>query len=238
MKIMQARIRLSPYDPYKRLRLVIDGAKTLGTGFLLIQYLNDVKPEIGVNIIHAGSGLLDPEKDYSPVEAEAIALDRAISACHYWLYYCKLQLISVCQGLLGLMEKNLADVDNKKLQKILETASNYRWELTLISGEENKICDALSRLCTKICFNSHTYIVRSLRLLQTSKKATIRNKQLERDDPLVMKIAEEANMDLEYIEIMTHIDTEFVNIPPDSKLKQLIDVKDTLRIWNETFCKR
>ena len=71
----------------KRLPLVIDGAKTLGTGFILIQYLNDAKPEKGVNIIHLGSGLLDQEKDYSPVEAEAIALDRAITACHHWLYY-------------------------------------------------------------------------------------------------------------------------------------------------------
>ena len=54
IKIMQTRIRLSPYDPNKRLRLVIDGVKTLGTGFLLIQYLNNAKPEKGINIIHAG----------------------------------------------------------------------------------------------------------------------------------------------------------------------------------------
>jgi len=63
--VMQTRIRLSPHDPKKRLRLVIDGAKTVGTGILLIHYLNDSKPEEGVNIIHSGSGLLDPEKDYS-----------------------------------------------------------------------------------------------------------------------------------------------------------------------------
>ena len=69
-----------------------------------------------MNIIHAGSILLNPEKEYSPVEAEAIALDRAITACHHWMYYCDpVQLISNCQGLLGLMEKILADVDNKKL---------------------------------------------------------------------------------------------------------------------------
>ena len=80
---MQTRIRLSPYDPTKHLRNVIDGAKTVGTGFILIQYLNEEKPEKGVNIIHAGSGKLDPEKDYSPIEAEAIALQRAIEACHH-----------------------------------------------------------------------------------------------------------------------------------------------------------
>ena len=139
----------------------------LGTEFLLIQYLNDAKPEKGVNIIHSESWLLDPEKDYSPVEAEAIALDRAITACHHWLYYCDwVELISDCHGLLGLMEKNLAEVDNKKLQKRLEMASNYRWELTHIKATENKICEVLSRLCTKICFDSHKYIIRSPRLLE------------------------------------------------------------------------
>ena len=65
-----------------------------------------------------------------------------------------------------------------------------------------------------------------------SKKAVIRNKQLERDDPPVMKIAKEANMDLEYIEMMNHIeiDTELENIPPDSELKQLKEVIDKMSI--------
>ena len=30
--IMKTRIKLSPYDPTKRLRLIIDGTKTVGTG--------------------------------------------------------------------------------------------------------------------------------------------------------------------------------------------------------------
>ena len=39
------------------------------------------------------------------------------------IYYCEsVELISDCEGLLGLMDKNLVDVDHRKLQKILETA--------------------------------------------------------------------------------------------------------------------
>ena len=89
MKIMQTRIRFSPYDTKQKLRLVIDGTKTVWTGFLLIQYLNDKKPEKGINITHSGSELLPEEKDYSAVEAEAIALDCDISACHHRIYYCE-----------------------------------------------------------------------------------------------------------------------------------------------------
>ena len=63
IKIMQNQIRLIPYNPTKKLRLVIDGPKTVGTGFLRKQYINDKKPEKGINIISAGSGLLSDDKD-------------------------------------------------------------------------------------------------------------------------------------------------------------------------------
>ena len=58
--------------------LIIDGAKTVGTGFVLCQYINEENPSKGVNIIHAGADKFEPGKIYSPVEAEAIALSRAI----------------------------------------------------------------------------------------------------------------------------------------------------------------
>ena len=166
MKIMITQIRLSQYDPTKKLQLVIDGAKTVGTGFLLIQYLNDKKPEKSIIIINSGLGLL------------------------------------------GLMDIHLADVDNKKLQEILERAGNYNWVLNHIKGSDNKICDALSRLCTKGCLDYHKYVTRTPRLLQTSKRAAIRKKQLEMEDPLVMKIAEEGNLELEHLEMLNKIENE------------------------------
>ena len=118
LKIMQTQIKLSPYDPTKKLKLVIDGASSLGTGFILIQHLNDEQPEKGCKIVNAGSCLLPEGKDFSPVEAESIALDRAISACHHWIYYCdQIEIISDCEGLLGMFGKPLADIENKKIQK-------------------------------------------------------------------------------------------------------------------------
>ena len=85
MKIMKNQIRLSPYDSTKKFRLMIGGAKTVGTGFILIQYENDRNPEKGINIINAGSGLLADDKDYSEVEAGAIASHQAIAGCPHWI---------------------------------------------------------------------------------------------------------------------------------------------------------
>ena len=40
-QIMKKQLKLSPYNPKQKLRLVIDGAWTAGTGILLIQYVDD-----------------------------------------------------------------------------------------------------------------------------------------------------------------------------------------------------
>ena len=49
---------------------------------------------------------------------------------------------------------------------------------------------------------------------------------------MVMKIAEEANMDSNCIEMMNHIEnySEFDNIPADSELRQLKDFLDRMSI--------
>ena len=65
--------------------------------------------------MNAESSLLPEGKDFSPVEAEAIALDRSITSCHHWLYYYnEVELLSNCEGLLGTMSKSLTDLENKK----------------------------------------------------------------------------------------------------------------------------
>ena len=57
--------------------MITDKAKTVGTELLLIQHINYDESEKGVNIANA------------MVEAEAMALNRAMAACHHWIYYCK-----------------------------------------------------------------------------------------------------------------------------------------------------
>ena len=233
IKIMQTQIKLSPYDPTKKLKLVIDGASSIGTGFILIQQLNEDKPEKGCKIINAGSCLLPEGKDFSPVEAESIALDRAMSACHHWMYYCdQVELISDCEGLLGIFGKSLADIENKKIQKIMERAANYNWKLTHIRGTRNKICDAFSRLCNQVCLYSHYYETPTPRLLPLSKRATVRTKQLETDDPLVVNIADLGNLDVEYLSMMNAIENkvESKDLQSDSELRQISGCRDQISL--------
>ena len=120
-EILSTQIGLSPYDESKKLRLVIDGASSIGVGFVLFQYLSDQNPEKGAVIICANSSLLgEAQVGYSPIDAELLGLDFAARACHYWLWYCpQIELYSDCSGMLNMLNKLMADIQNRRHQKKL-----------------------------------------------------------------------------------------------------------------------
>ena len=43
-EILSTQIRLSPYNDKKELNLVIDGASSVGVGYVLLQFLDDNNP--------------------------------------------------------------------------------------------------------------------------------------------------------------------------------------------------
>ena len=52
-KIMLEQIQLTPFDPEKSLRLVIDAASTQGAGFVLFQWRDELDPSKGAVIVNA-----------------------------------------------------------------------------------------------------------------------------------------------------------------------------------------
>ena len=52
-KIMLEQIQLTPFDPNKSLRLVIDAASTEGAGFVLFQFVDEMKPGDRAVIVNA-----------------------------------------------------------------------------------------------------------------------------------------------------------------------------------------
>ena len=87
--IFESQIRLSPYDKTKKLNLLTDGASRKGVGFVVFQYINDARPDLGcTNVAANSSALKDTQLAYSPVDCELLALKFAASATHYYLYGC------------------------------------------------------------------------------------------------------------------------------------------------------
>ena len=75
-----------------------------------------------------------------------------------------------------------------------------------------------------------------------SKAARTTRKQMEKNDPLVQKIAEEANLDYEYVEMMNYIegDTEFKDIDTNIKIDErgfTTHVCNNLRFRKPADCK-
>ena len=91
--------------------------------------------------------------------------------------------------MLDMLKKPIVDIQNRRHQKILIRLQNYNFEGTHIARVNNKIADALSRLCRNI-ISTHHYPQTMPRILPTSKRASIREKQLEVLDPLVVELAE------------------------------------------------
>ena len=183
--VMVEQIRLSPYDPTKTLRLVIDGAFLQGVGFVLFQWIDEMDPSKGAAIINANASMLnDNQLSYSPIEAECIWLDFTATCCTYWLdSNPSIELYSDCSGMLNMLKKPLCDIQNKRLQEILMRVQYYKFNTNHIPATSNKITDELSRLCGIVSKTNHTPCD-NIRLLPMSKKAEIYRKQLETEVPL------------------------------------------------------
>ena len=223
-EVVKTQIRLTPYDPEKKLRLIIDGASSVGVGFVLFQYLSDENPEKGAVIINANSSLLgENQLGYSPIDAEMIGLDFAARACHYWLWACpEIELYSDCSGMLDMMNKPIADITNRRHQKVLARIMQYNFNCNHIAGVDNKIADALSRLCRDV-MTTHHYANNMPRILPMSKRASTYIKQLEVLDPMVVELAQIGAADQEYVDMLNTVENgvSTKHLPAGSELKMV-----------------
>ena len=223
---MLEQIQLTPFDPKKSLRLVTDAASTEGAGFVFFQWSDELSPKEGAVIVNANcTRFKESQLLFSPIEAEAVALDFSISACNYWISYCpQVELYSDCSGLLDLLHKPLCDIENRRLQKILIRAQIYNFVPHHVPAERNEIADALSRLCGVVSRTEHSP-EDNIRLLPMSKRAAIYKKELEIKDPLVESLAEAGGKDFDYINMLQDVEnkTEFRFLPDDSELRLIKD---------------
>ena len=126
-----------------------------------------------------------------------------------------------------MMKKPMADIENGKIRKIMEKVQNYHWETVHIPAEYNEICDAFSRLCTQICFDGHNYDTPKPRILRLSKAMKVRRQQMEKLDPFVERIAEEANLDPDYIEMLNILEADVPYEEIDHQSDLMMLKKDT-----------
>ena len=63
-----------------------------------------------------------------------------------------------------------------------------------------------------------------------SKRAAVRLKQLETEDPLVMQLTEDSGEDMVNVQMLNAMENDTTNMPENSELKQLENYRDRLSI--------
>ena len=195
---LQSHVQLSPIRVGEPLNLYTD-ASVEGLSFVLTQERKQTEGEterIVRDIIYLGStSLSDTQKRYSPVELESLALAWAVGKTHYYLYEApKVTHYTDSTGVVGLRKKDLSDVKNPRIQRILEKVMPYNISSTHIPASQNGISDYLSRhpsskkcLAEEFSLETPKFRVNIEGKVKIGKKITL-TKLLERRLPVICQI--------------------------------------------------
>ena len=65
--------------------------------------------------------MTDAERCYTPIEQECLAAVWGIDKCRHYLYGCAtFRLVTDHQPLIGTFKKDLIDLENRRLQRLIE----------------------------------------------------------------------------------------------------------------------
>ena len=125
------------YDPSLPTSLLTDASKLYGFGYALVQHTGEGQ----LHLIQAGSRSLIPaEKNYAPIELECSAAVWAIQKCKHFLAGCPLfKLITDHQPLVGIFNKDLGEVENRRLQRLREKVVDYCFDIEWVEGKAHLI---------------------------------------------------------------------------------------------------
>merc|ERR1711888_200140 len=236
-EVMKTQLRLSPYNEKEPLCLVIDGASSVGAGYVLFQWRNSEDPTQGASIISANSTMFPRNRGFSPIDGELMDLVFACRSTGYWTSHCPdLHLFSDCSGLLQMLKKHIVDVKNPLHRKLLCEIPSFNFKTVRhVPGKSNKLTDALSRLTRLVSrANFDPLTDNKPIILNMCKRATTRGTlgQLMREDPLVVAMAEAGSLDPDYVQMCNMVEGRFraADIPQESELKQIEGIREELRV--------
>ncbi|UYV61276.1 K02A2.6-like [Cordylochernes scorpioides] len=126
---------LRHFDPNEPLEPFADANKD-GLGAILMQ---KEKP-----LSYASTSLTSPQKHYSQIEKELLALYFGCKRFHYFLYGRKFTAYTDHKPLVSLVKKNF-DQMSPRLQRLSLYLLNYQFELKFIPGKSMIPADTLSR---------------------------------------------------------------------------------------------
>ena len=125
--------------------IVVDASKEGGLGYMLYQ-MSDDEPNERKIIQMASTGLTKSQQNYSATELKLLGVVWSLQ--HAKLYTTGNNKITVHtdhSAIAHLSSKNLSDIENPRLVRLLEKILHFNYQVRYVKGEDNKVADCLSR---------------------------------------------------------------------------------------------
>ena len=125
------------YDPFKT-HVIQTDASLKGLGAVLLQ---DGRP-----VMYASRSLLAAEERYSNIERELLGVVFGLERMHNMIFGAPVEVQTDQQPLVSIFKKPICDT-SPRLQRLLLRAQKYDVKVNYIKGKDNRVADALSRVC-------------------------------------------------------------------------------------------
>ena len=142
-EILSKELMLHHFDGKMEVRLLSDASRLHGIGYALVQEGSDGK----IRLLDCGSRTLSSaERNYATIELEALAIQWAMQKSYFYLRACPhFTVLTDHRPLVGVFRKNIDEVENSRLQRIMMKTQCYNFTVEYTPGKTHLIADALSR---------------------------------------------------------------------------------------------
>ena len=213
---------LTYFDPKRPTALLTDAARVQGgLGYALIQTAADGRQVL----IQCGSRRLSgAESRYSTIESEALAIQWAVKKCRTYLFGAFFTVFSDHKPLRPIFNnKSIAEVENPRLQRIMQKLAGYQFTVEFVAGKRNLIADALSRAPV---FGPPEESDADEAAFTSAVTTRLRS------DPLLDELRQAAAADSDYQLILNAVEKGKLprNLPPEHPARQLKSIWHSLAV--------
>ncbi|MEM7375732.1 MAG: reverse transcriptase family protein, partial [Bacteroidota bacterium] len=188
---------LTSFDPKLETVLQTDASRKKGLGFVPMQ-----KHGQSWKIVQCGSRFTTPtEARYAMVELELLAIVWAVKKCKIYLEgLSHFKLETDHKPLIPILnKKNLAEVENARVQRLKEKLQNFVFTAEWKKGADNIVSDALSRAPVdqpdEDDVESNERMMKSVRQIMSLKIGEILDETSDSGDPLIEWLQKQAKTD-------------------------------------------
>ena len=127
---------LHPFDLNLPAKLLTNRSRLFSMGFVLLQQ-RDRKWHI---VKCSSATLMDAQRKYAVCEIEMLGIVLAVKKCAFYLSGMKhFEIVTYHRPLLGVFQKDLPEVENRRLHQLREKINHYNFKVSYNEGKKHLV---------------------------------------------------------------------------------------------------